>query len=1311
MLLALFSVASWGDELTVHDYTATKNRVPINVFYFDDFTKSQVVFPAEELGEMIGAYINSITFYTTSSNIPYTAISSADIFLKEVDYTTISAFEDIATGTTVFTGYLDFVQDGSGGKVTIVFNNPYLYNGGNLLIGTQNTEDNGYISIYYYGEVVTGASIYGSSGTSLDDVTSVTQADFLPKTTFDYTPNPTGVPVPTNFRATDIKYNRVSLFWEGSEGLKYNVYTRKAGVEEWTMNAGQMETTGLTVNFLEPSTTYEAAVEAVDDEGNTSIRRIITFTTTPRWPAPTNLTATLTMGDGSKALLEWTENGEAENWEIAVEEIATHLFTATTTSYELQGLTPETTYHAKVRSVSGDEHSEWSETVEFTPSDKYFITVNEGTGTNKYVPVYGYYVEKLTKSQFIIPAENLSNMLYGNIQELVFYSQQQNIDWKKSDGTLPQFKVYLAEVDETSFSGTSATLYDWANMTNVYEGTLAIVDYQMVVTFDYPYQYMGGNLLVGFEQTVSANFKDCYWKGVSTGEDISPAIGGYGTSVNFMHFLPQTTFNFQPGEKPACLTPTNLAVTYEAGRTALVSWTSDEPAFDLMVNQEIIENVTNPYVLEDLEFGTTYTVQVCAHNNSGTSEWSKPATFTTDLSETMCFVTIELNDEYGDGWNGNAIQVMTSDGFFLGEATLTSGSTGSVDIKVPDGFDINFVWVKGNYPGECSFVITSPTGGIIADIDKSTAGEYTSGHLIAEYNVECTVSTCTAPVDLAATVTDISAEVSWEGWADNYNVRYRPATNINPDDFQQVGEDVTTTGEYVAYTFDLSQYAGQMGHIAIRHYNCENQFALCIDDIGLEINNEQVFLEDFENGMPQGWINNDYDGDGQKWIYYPLASADSQGNSLAHSPQNLVYSFSYSNDVGPLTPDNWLVTPYINLGGTLTVWARAMDPDYADEVFGVFVNTEEITASPWTTVNDVAGASYVIEGLTPFTNYEFQVQSAECEDAKWSTPYAFTTLGGVFIKEGDWNVASNWNTNELPHPKSTVAINAPVTVPSGYVAEAKEIILNENAYITIKDGGELISSTEELFVTLEKEVTAGKNYLLSSFSEDEPSVENGLLAEGSNFYNFDPSFEKEWRVFNDDNQFYINPGYGFFYGNSNDITLAFAGSALSSDGAKVEQIQLAESEAPFNAWRIIGNPYTCTAYLFYVDNQSNLLDATFYKLNDEGWTAYDNIVTLAPGEGAFLEASVSGYIVYVTYNPFDTTVEAKEATAVMPLLPKLGLNIDQDANAQETTVPTGIVNVNSDANGDWFSVDGKKLNERPKAKGLYIRNGQKVVVK
>ena len=31
--------------------------------------------------------------------------------------------------------------------------------------------------------------------------------------------------------------------------------------------------------------------------------------------------------------------------------------------------------------------------------------------------------------------------------------------------------------------------------------------------------------------------------------------------------------------------------------------------------------------------------------------------------------------------------------------------------------------------------------------------------------------------------------------------------------------------------------------------------------------------------------------------------------------------------------------------------------------------------------------------------------------------------------------------------------------------------------------------------------------------------------------------------------------------------------------------------------------------------------------------------------------------------------------------------------------------------GDWFTLDGKKLSDKPSAKGIYIHNGTKVVIK
>ncbi len=53
--------------------------------------------------------------------------------------------------------------------------------------------------------------------------------------------------------------------------------------------------------------------------------------------------------------------------------------------------------------------------------------------------------------------------------------------------------------------------------------------------------------------------------------------------------------------------------------------------------------------------------------------------------------------------------------------------------------------------------------------------------------------------------------------------------------FVQVGADVTTTHDMTEYTFDLSQYQGQLGHIAIVHHNVSDQFILNIDDITYQI--------------------------------------------------------------------------------------------------------------------------------------------------------------------------------------------------------------------------------------------------------------------------------------------------------------------------------------------------------------------------------------------------------------------------------------------------------------------------------------------
>ena len=167
-------------ELTVHDATTTNNYVPVYGTWADAYLKCEMVYPASELSAMAGGEINAITYYLSS---PATEAWTGtwQVFMYEVEDATIGSFYG-DNRTVVYQGLLD----GTGETMTINFDTPYTYNGGNLLVGVYQIVPGNWKSAYFYGETVTGASVQGYSSTGLDYI-SATQRNFLPKTTFDYT--------------------------------------------------------------------------------------------------------------------------------------------------------------------------------------------------------------------------------------------------------------------------------------------------------------------------------------------------------------------------------------------------------------------------------------------------------------------------------------------------------------------------------------------------------------------------------------------------------------------------------------------------------------------------------------------------------------------------------------------------------------------------------------------------------------------------------------------------------------------------------------------------------------------------------------------------------------------------------------------------------------------------------------------------------------------------------------------------------------------------------------------------------------------
>jgi len=85
--------------------------------------------------------------------------------------------------------------------------------------------------------------------------------------------------------------------------------------------------------------------------------------------------------------------------------------------------------------------------------------------------------------------------------------------------------------------------------------------------------------------------------------------------------------------------------------------------------------------------------------------------------------TVAMTDNYGDGWQGGFISVRVA-GVEVDTWRLTNGgpSTGSDSYTYVGPGELSFVWSNDSFNGECEFIITSPSGNVVANVVGPSAG-------------------------------------------------------------------------------------------------------------------------------------------------------------------------------------------------------------------------------------------------------------------------------------------------------------------------------------------------------------------------------------------------------------------------------------------------------------------------------------------------------------------------------------------------------------------------------------------------------------
>ena len=165
-----------------------------------------------------------------------------------------------------------------------------------------------------------------------------------------------------------------------------------------------------------------------------------------------------------------------------------------------------------------------------------------------------------------------------------------------------------------------------------------------------------------------------------------------------------------------------------------------------------------------LALGTPYQYWVRADCGDGTfSIWAGPYIFNTTICASGCNYIFTVADTFGDGWNGNTMNVVQS-GIIIATLTGPTNAQGSaqVPISVPmcDG-PFELIWNPGgSFGNEVSVSITNSFGQVIYSKPSSTGA---ANSTLFTGIVDCANAACLPPLTLAnaTAITPNTAQLTW----------------------------------------------------------------------------------------------------------------------------------------------------------------------------------------------------------------------------------------------------------------------------------------------------------------------------------------------------------------------------------------------------------------------------------------------------------------------------------------------------------------------------------------------------------------------
>ena len=449
----------------------------------------------------------------------------------------------------------------------------------------------------------------------------------------------------------------------------------------------------------------------------------------PACPSPLALTVdSLTT---TTAVISWTAGGTEVSWNVVSGTAGFNPYTGTPVvsandSIALSGLTANTSYDIYVQADCGGDTSIWAGPLTFTtlvapPNPAQGVSCVSGGNSS------------------IIFSEDFDNNNAGWTGDI----NGGNGTWEVPDGaTSPNTGA------DNAYSGANYMNYEASNTVSN-QGSIVSPAIDLTAAQDdaelsfwmHAYGITMGSLDVGVGNTATGPFTNVFtWTGqyqtagsdpwVNVGVDLSAYVG-QTIYIQLTQVDSVTGFNgdmsidlFEVSSCVTCSAPTNITASNITTTSADITWTPggseaswnvvyDTSGFNPYAGTAFVSS-TDSTSLSGLTSGTCYDIYVQADCGSDTSTWTGPYTFCT-LPPPVCYYVIDMQDSYGDGWNGASIDISIN-GIFASSHQVDVVLGGQLDLQQSDtvyaynGDYVEFSFTSGSWDSEITFQIYDPLG-------------------------------------------------------------------------------------------------------------------------------------------------------------------------------------------------------------------------------------------------------------------------------------------------------------------------------------------------------------------------------------------------------------------------------------------------------------------------------------------------------------------------------------------------------------------------------------------------------------------------